>query len=621
VVRLSDRVAAVVGRRLDRRGFLARAALGGTALAVAPVAYSLRPGDAYSAICRCNGVRCRCGSTCCDGYTEFCCTVYGSNRCPPGSIIAGWWKADGSPFCGGGSRYYMDCNAGCGDCGCGPSGLCSGGCSGTGCGCAFGDCNLRRVGCVQFRYGQCNQQVACVGPITCRLVSCVPPWEIEPSCTTTVAVDEGTRLHNAPCLQGGRGSVDILEVNRRSVHLAGWAVDLDSSVSLTVQCWVGATLVAEAAADRPRPDLAPSFPGLGIAHGFDLNVQLPPGVHTVSVQAFAPGAEIDRFDVGTRVIGIGVPFGALDVVGQVPGGVRVAGWVIDPDADIAPPVHIYVDDRMAIVARADLPRTDVVSAFPRAGRTGGFDVVVPATPGEHRICAYAIDTDGSRAGNPTMNRLVACRTVTVNARPVGAVDVAQTAPGGIRVAGWTLDPETSDPLAVHVYVDGALAGVTRADGPRVDIASLAPAWGAARGFDLVVPAVPGRREVCVYAIDTGSGGAGNPTLGCRTLTVASAPFGRLEVVAREAGGVRVRGWAIDPSTAAPIDVHVQVDGTTVGAARADLVRPDVARVNEPYGPAHGFELVVPVPTGRAQVCVIAIGTGFGNTTTVGCDFA
>jgi hypothetical protein len=620
-MRLTDRLASVVGRRLDRRGFLARAALGGTALAVTPVAYSLRPGDAYSAICRCNGVRCPCGSTCCDGYTEFCCTVFGSNRCPPGSIIAGWWKADGSPFCGGAARYYMDCNAGCGDCGCGPSGLCSGGCSGTGCGCAFGDCGHRRTGCVQFRYGQCNQQVQCVGPITCRLVSCVPPWEIDPTCTTTVAVDEGTRLHNAPCLQGGRGSIDILEVDRRTVRVAGWAVDVDSPVSLRVQAWVGGAVVAEMRADRERADLAVAFPGLGTAHGFDMTFELPPGVHNVSIQAYPADAPIDRFDVGTRVVGIGVPFGSLDVVGQVPGGIRVAGWVIDPDSDITPPVHIYVDDKFAVSASADRHRPDVAAAFPRSGAAHGFDVVVPAPPGEHRICAYAIDTSDSGEGNSSLNRLLGCRTAAVNTRAIGTLDVVEIAPGGIRVAGWALDPETAESLEIHVYVDRSLAGVTTADRPRLDIAELLPAWGNAHGFDVVVPAIPGQREVCVYAIDAGSGGAGNPTLGCRTIGVRSAPFGRLEVVQREGDLARVRGWAIDPTTSDPIDVHVQVDGGIVGVTRAEIERLDVALGNAPYGGAHGFEIMVPVGPGRRQVCVHAIGTAPGNNTMFGCDFA
>jgi hypothetical protein len=388
-----------------------------------------------------------------------------------------------------------------------------------------------------------------------------------------------------------------------------------------VQAWVNGAVVGEMRANRERPDLAAAFPGLGTAHGYDLSFELPPGVHTLSIQAFPLDAPIDRFDVGTRVVGIGVPFGSLDVVGQVPGGIRVAGWIIDPDSDIAPPVHIYVDDQFAVSAVADRPRADVAAAFPFTGASHGFDVVVPAPPGEHRICAYAIDTTDSGAGNPSLNRLIGCRTAAVNTRAIGALDVVENAPGGIRVAGWALDPETAESLEIHVYVDRALAGVTTADRARPDIGALLPAWGNAHGFDVVVPAIPGQRDVCAYAIDAGSGGAGNPTLGCRNVGVRAAPFGRLEVVQRDGDLARLRGWAIDPATADPIDVHVQVGGGIVGVTRADLDRPDVGAVHAPYGSAHGFEIAVPVGPGRTQVCVHAIGVTPGNNTTFGCDFA
>ena len=43
-----------------------------------------------------------------------------------GSLTGGWWKADGSSFCGGAARYYMDCHKPCGGCSCGGAGLCSG---------------------------------------------------------------------------------------------------------------------------------------------------------------------------------------------------------------------------------------------------------------------------------------------------------------------------------------------------------------------------------------------------------------------------------------------------------------------------------------------------------------
>jgi hypothetical protein len=114
--------------------------------------------------------------------------------------MAGWWKADNSTYCNG-PRYYMDCNAVC-ECqtGCGGSWhFCEPGCDGVTCGCGANRCDHWLTGCLQFRYGQCNQDVSCLGRIVCRVVACVPPWQIDPTCTTVVAVDESTAQHNASC--------------------------------------------------------------------------------------------------------------------------------------------------------------------------------------------------------------------------------------------------------------------------------------------------------------------------------------------------------------------------------------------------------------------------------------
>ena len=58
-----------------------------------------------------------------------------------------------------------------------------------------------RPGCTQFRYGQCNQQIATVGRIACRVVSCDPAVLVVGNCAPTVAVDDSTANHNQPCLQ------------------------------------------------------------------------------------------------------------------------------------------------------------------------------------------------------------------------------------------------------------------------------------------------------------------------------------------------------------------------------------------------------------------------------------
>lgn len=174
------RLAATLDRsRPPRRSFLAGLVVSGSALALKPWRYLVEDASAIDVVCGA-------GNECSDGWTAFCCTVSGANACPPGSFAAGWWKADNSGFCCGSARYYIDCNATCG--------------SNWQCRCASGTCDRRRVACNQFRYGQCHQEIACYGPVVCRVVTCQPPWQWDAACTTLSLTDNRTASHSAPCL-------------------------------------------------------------------------------------------------------------------------------------------------------------------------------------------------------------------------------------------------------------------------------------------------------------------------------------------------------------------------------------------------------------------------------------
>jgi len=190
--RVADAVTGWLARRTSRRGFLVRAGVVGSALAVDTVGFSLRPGTAYASVC---GP----GSSCTSGWTVFCATINnGVNACPPGSIAAGWWKADGASLCGGKARYIVDCNATCSRCsGGGGSGICARSCWSCSCSCGpTTGCDQRKICCNAFRYGQCHQEVAQVGGVQCRVVSCTPPWKWE-KCSTAPATDNATRDHSS----------------------------------------------------------------------------------------------------------------------------------------------------------------------------------------------------------------------------------------------------------------------------------------------------------------------------------------------------------------------------------------------------------------------------------------
>lgn len=611
-VRLVDKISGLLSRRTGRRGFLARSAVVGSAIAANPVTYALRPTTAYAAICNCNGSACDCGQLCCDGYTEFCCTLTGENKCPPGTLLGGWWKVDGSGFCGGGPRYYMDCNAPCNGCGCGGNGICSGACSGTGCGCAFGDCNNRKAGCTMFRYGQCNQHIGCIGPIVCRVVTCVPPWALDASCTTTVRVDNATAGHDRACLHRVVGSLDsVSESGAGSARVRGWALDFDTQDSIPVAVYVNGAFVGSHLANAHRPDVGVAYRGWGDHHGYDFTIPLSGGgVKQVCVWGINTGAGAgDNAFLGCRNVSLSTPFGSFDGVSAGQGTVRLTGWAIDPDTTAPVKVHVYVDDVIRGEFTANTFRPDVGAAF-GMGNNHGFDISLPMSGGRHRICVYAINL----AGGGT-NSLLGCRTVEVG-RPFGSLDSVSSTAGGLRVRGWAIDPDTSGPILVHAYVDNVFRGEFTANGARPDVAAVHPGFGEDHGFEFTVPASPGQHSVCVYAINVGGGD--HPLIGCKTGTrLIGDPFGSLDEVRPGPGTVRVRGWMIDPDATGPIKVHLYIDGTIKGEFDANIPRPDVGAAYPGYGPVHGFDITVPTFIGFQQVSVYAINVGAGGNRLIG----
>jgi len=613
---LIDRLARLTSKGgMGRRSFLARTAVVGSALATAPLDWALRPISAYAAVCSCGGSSCQCGSLCCDGYTEFCCTTTGRNTCPPGTEVAGWWKVDGSSFCGG-PRYYMDCNATCGSCRtCGGTGLCSGSCSGTPCGCAAGSCNNRKTGCNRFRYGQCNQSIACLGPIVCRVVTCVPPWQIESTCTTSPATDPATRNHNRSCLQVPYGAVGNVTPVPGGVRIDGWAVDPEVTDSIDVHLYVDGVARLAVPANIARPDVAAAIPGWGAAHGFSANLSVANGTHSICAYGINRGSSSGNGLIGCRDVQLpGVPFGALGSVTPVAGGVRLTGWAIDPDTTAPIHVHGFVV-QSGFDTFANLNRPDVAAAYPGYGAAHGFDLFIPFRAGTFNVCAFAINNTGSP------NPLLGCQVVEIGRRPLGVLDVADAGPRAIRVRGWAFDPDTpTQPIQVHVYVDGIGRVAATADRQRLDVAAAFPGTGSAHGYDITVNGVAyGSHQVCTYGINDTPGSV-NPQLGCKAVTLQPGlPVGHLDAASGGLGTVRVEGWAIDPDTTSPLTIHVYVDGVFRVAATADRARPDIAALYPPYGPAHGFDITVPARAGSHAVCVYSINDQYGMTSPqLGC---
>jgi len=189
--------------------------------------------------------------------------------------------------------------------------------------------------------------------------------------------------------------------------------------------------------------------------------------------------------------------------------------------------------------------------------------------------------------------------------PTGRVDGIARTPGGLEISGVATDPDATGPVSITVEVGGHYAGSLSADGPGgVFSGTLVPIDGD---------------QVCVTAINRNLGD--DTSLGCRALTVRTAPFGHLDEVTGGPSG-RIRGWAIDPDIAGSVSLELSVENHAPEALTAAAGRPDVAAAYPLYGPGHGFDVARPIE-GHPRVCVRAanVGPGPASKTLIGCAVA
>jgi subtilisin family serine protease len=408
------------------------------------------------------------------------------------------------------------------------------------------------------------------------------------------------------------GSVDSVVPVGGGVRAQGWAIDPDTAASISVHAYVDGVFRGEFAATGSRPDVGTAFPGFGAAHGFDLTLSTSPGSHVVCIYGINAGPGSNSL-IGCRTLvrPSGPPFGSLDGVTSAGGSVRAQGWAVDPDVSGPILVHAYLDGTFRGEFTASGSRPDVGMAFPGYGPSHGFDLTISASPGSHNLCVYGINqAQGGHA-------LLGCRSVvTPTGNPFGSVDSVEAGPANARLRGWVIDPDTTGPVKVHVYVDGAFKGEFTANASRPDVGAAFPGYGSSHGFDVTIPTFIGFQQVTVFAINVGAGG--NPVLGSRVIVVGGDPFGSLDSAVGQSAGIGVSGWAIDRDTASPTKVHVYVDGAFKGEFTANASRPDVGAAFPAYGPNHGYSAVVAAAAGNRAVCVYAINVGWGGHRLIAC---
>ncbi|MBT2503090.1 hypothetical protein [Curtobacterium sp. ISL-83] len=228
--------------------------------------------------------------------------------------------------------------------------------------------------------------------------------------------------------------------------------------------------------------------------------------------------------------------------------------------------------------------------------TASLYIYTPYTPNAAAMAnLYGSGDSCSAYGNRNFWRMYTdwFGSPTGGSSPVGHLDGTSGTFGSVSVRGWTADPDTTDPIQAHVYIDGTGRANVTANVDRPDLAAALGTGNTDHGFQTTVTGVsPGAHDVCVYGINSGAGA--NVLLDCQTVTVPTAkPVGRLDTVTGGVASIAVAGWALDQDSSAPTAYKVQVDGVGAVSDTADVTRQDIAAQYPGAGSTIGFAATIP----------------------------
>ncbi|MDT4979253.1 MAG: hypothetical protein QOG07_1132 [Pseudonocardiales bacterium] len=402
-----------------------------------------------------------------------------------------------------------------------------------------------------------------------------------------------------------KGRVEGLGAVPGGISVKGWTFDPDApTTALTVNLSIDGVL-STVRADLSRPDVAVAYPYAGDRHGFAATFRLAEGAHRVCAVAANISYGVNKTLTCATVTVIDSPRGRVEALVQAPGGVSVRGWAFDPNAPTSTlAVYVYIDRALHGI-RAAQPRPDIGALYPGTGANHGFNTTFLLAAGTHTICVVA--------GNVSygVNKTLACKTLTLRYTPTTAITSLTRTATGVRIAGWSSDPDTAAAILVRINDNGKQHTQLTASGLG--------ATHNGHNFAVWLTLRSGYHSICAIGVNVAFG-TGNGVTSCQAVVLRLNPFGRFESLSRSgaSANLTVRGWAIDPDTGSPIKITIKVDGAAPIVATAGSLRTDVGQVYPHYGSLHGYVATVPASAGEHTVCVSAVNVSLGATVSLGC---
>jgi hypothetical protein len=224
-------------------------------------------------------------------------------------------------------------------------------------------------------------------------------------------VDFGCRDVSVPSIAdvSPKGEVKDISSDGRVLNVSGWVVDPDAptaSVPVVVQFdsrWY------RWSADGSTRDSLARFPDAGTNHGYSGTIPATPGSQWVCVYYVNANDGADP-PADCRQITVPQPTDQSPVtkmMGSWPSanGITLWGWAFDPDAlESSTEVVVQLDSQWYrwTANRAYAPLTDT---YPSAGGNRGYVGEIPATPGLHWLCTYAVNRNAGFDTKPACQQI------------------------------------------------------------------------------------------------------------------------------------------------------------------------------------------------------------------------
>ncbi|MCY7326873.1 MAG: hypothetical protein LH605_12220 [Microbacteriaceae bacterium] len=329
---------------------------------------------------------------------------------------------------------------------------------------------------------------------------CLQAVNVGAGVNTTIGCRDVTMRSGSPLLWLDEASLR----SPGTLTLRGWAIDPDVVDPVRVHVYVDGQLADKFTADAPKKSLATVFYGFGANHSFTkVLTGLAPGDHEVCVIAIGIGLGGNSTQCRVAVAPSGSPITHIDQrQGTGIGSITLRGWSIDPDVVDPVSLSVYVDGALSATVVASDAKPSLGTAFPGYGDAHAFSTVLKGiAPGAHEVCVRANNVGG---GSTTS----LCSAVMAYSGPplLHLDEVSAAATDTIRVRGWAIDPDTVDPVRIHVYVDGVLKDKVTADVPKASLAEVFRPFGADHAFSVSIGELPpGERRVCIFAVNVAGG--------------------------------------------------------------------------------------------------------------------